>query len=270
VSLTVLAYGSLAAPCPLFSECKGAAKLRGAGEAGHVRIEDAIAKKGRVSLETWETEMLCARPQRTEAVFPEFDVKLHVVDGEAPRGGKWLAGIDFGMRAPTAVLWACLDDDGTLWIVDERYVAGCVLEEHALAMRSGLARRGFFGWPEPRWVAADPAGNARNLHTGISDVSVLKRAGFAVKTPAGAVQRGLTRIKARLRPAATPGQPRLLVHRRCENLVRSMTEYRYKPGDLSAEEPLKDGSDHAVDALRYLVMSLESACENKQGNYLAA
>jgi hypothetical protein len=119
-----------------------------------------------------------------------------------------------------------------------------------------------------RWVG--DATPPTNLHTGVSDVNVLRRAGFRVKTPAGAVQRGLTHIHSRLRPAATPSCPRLFIHRRCENLIRSLTEYRFKPGDLNAEEPLKDGSDHAVDALRYLVMSIDPACENKQGNYLAA
>lgn len=268
LSLEVLPYGSPAAPCPLLPECKGVAKRRTREEAGHVRIEDAIAKKGRVSLESWETEMLCARPRRTDAVIPEFNPKVHVFDAPPPRQATWFAGIDFGMRAPTAIVWAAVDVFGVLRIFDERYVQGCVLDDHVAAMRAGLSRQGVAPWPAPHWVAADPAGNHINPHSGVSDAQVLRNAGFTVRTPAGQVERGLSLIRARLNPAAAP--PRLFIHRRCTNLIRSLTEYRYKPGDLTSLEPMKDGNDHAVDALRYLVMSLDAAGESRSGNYLAA
>jgi hypothetical protein len=258
-------YGSLAAPCPLWAECKGAAKAR--GDAGHLRIEDAIAMKGRVGEEAWETEMLCTRVRMTGAVFPGFDPRRHVFCGSGPqRVREWLAGMDFGIRAPTVVLWAALDEDGAIYVMDERHKSGVVLDEHIEAMRAGLGREGIPPWPPVRWVAADPAGNHKNAQSGVSDTSVLRKSGFQVRTPHESVLRGLAMISARLTPAA--GWPRLFVHERCRELIRSLKEYRYKEGELENLEPLKDGSDHAIDALRYLVVSVDKPENGKSESYL--
>ncbi len=270
LSLPVLPYASLAAPCPLLSDCQGAAKRRNPKDCGHSGIEDAIVTKGRVSLEAWESEMLCLRPKRTGVVIPEFNREKHIFKGEGPgrhRSLTWLAGMDFGMRSPTVVLWAALDHNDALWIMDERYLSGVILEQHILAMKSGLTRPGIPAWPRPRWVAADPAGHHINPQTGASDCSVLRKYGFDIRTPSHAISRGVDHIRARLGPAA--GLPRLIIHERCENLIRSLESYRYKPG-IEDGEPLKDGNDHAVDALRYLVTSVDLPCETKSRSYLVA
>jgi hypothetical protein len=268
LALPVLPYGSRSAPCPLLPECQGRAKQRKPEECGHLKIEDAIAKKGRVAQQVWETEMLCARPRRTEAVIPEFDVRRHVVDHTPRHALEWFASIDFGIRGPAAILWAALDRAGTLWIVDERFMSDCVLEDHVAAMRAGLAREGVPAWPHPAWVAADPAGNQTNSQSGVNDITLLRKSGFDVKAPRAAIQRGIGLVRTRLAPAG--GHTRLFVHRRCSNLIRSLTNYRYKPGDLTSLEPLKDGNDHAVDALRYLVLSLDAGGGSRWGNYLSA
>ncbi len=270
LSLPVLPYASLAAPCPLLQDCQGTAKRRAPKDCGHAGIEDAIVTKGRVSLEAWESEMLCLRPKRTGVVIPEFNREKHIFKGDGPgrhRSLTWLAGMDFGMRSPTVILWAALDHTDAIWIMDERYLSDVVLERHILAMKSGLTRPGIPAWPRPRWVAADPAGHHINPPTGASACSVLRKYGFDVRTPSHAVSRGVDHIRARLGPAA--GLPRLFIHERCTNLIRSLESYRYKPG-VEAEEPLKDGNDHAVDALRYLVTSVDLPCETKSGSYLVA
>jgi hypothetical protein len=268
IPLPILPYGSPAAPCPLFEECKGLAKQRPQEQAGHYRVEDAIATKGRVHKESWESEMLCLRPRRTNLAVPEFSRAQHVFNTSGPQGRvTWLVGMDFGMRSPTVVLWAALDDMDVLWIMDERYETDTILEEHALAIKAGLARPGIRAWPQPKWIAADPAARHINPQTGVSDARALQKHGYDIRTPISAVARGLGYVRARLGPAA--GNTRLFIHERCANLIRSLECYRHDP-KAPDNEPLKDGNDHAVDALRYLVLSIDHKGGDKWASYLGS
>ena len=237
--------------CFLLGECGGRAKERGGDNAGHVGVDDAIRMKGRVASATWEAEMLCLRPSRTDAVIPEFDPAIHVVDEhpEAGEGWTWIGGMDFGFRAPTVVLWAAVDPAGVLRVFDERVVAGEVLQTHVAAIKESP-------WPTLAWIGVDPAGRQRNSQTGQSDALVLRRAGLDVRDRRLGVQQGLSLVRARLRPAdASP--PRLFVHRRCQRLIESLERYHYPTDRPESLEPVKDGFDHAVDALRYLVTNLD-------------
>lgn len=243
--------------CPLLPECGGRAKQRPGNAAGlgvgHLSVDDASAMKARVGAAAWESEMLCLRPTREGAVLPEFNPGVHVVR-EVPwtsreEGVTWYGGMDFGMRAPTVVVWGALDAEGVLWIVDEYSRAGALLDDHLTEM---LARP----WPRPRWLGVDPAGAARSEQTGRSAIDVLRTAGLRVKATKSGVTGGLGLIRARLRPAGGAG-PRLFVHARCRVLIESLERYHYPedaPGDVN---PKKDGPDHAVDALRYLVLNLD-------------
>lgn len=237
--------------CPLLDECAGRAKAP--GHAGHLAIDDAIRMKARVSAPAWESEMLCRRPGRTHQVFPEFERDAHVVDdlpwGASAQGLAWFAGIDFGFRAPTVILWGALDEGGLLWIVDERVRSGAVLRDHVEALLAAP-------WPRPAWVGIDPAGAHVNEQTGISSAQVLRGAGLPARWRRAPVAAGLELIRARLRPASGV-PPRLRIHRRCERLVESLERYHYDAARPHAPEPVKDGPDHAVDALRYLVTALD-------------
>jgi hypothetical protein len=254
--------GGLRPTCPLWGECRGRAKERAAH--GHVSIDDAIAMKSRVSLATWEAEMLCLRPRRSDAVLPEFEVGTHVRECEPPRGAALVAGMDFGFRAPTAVLWGWIDPEEVLWIVDERIEAGRLLDEHIAAIRTGLGRRS--GWSTPAWVGVDPAGRAVSEQTGVSPVQVMRAAGLVVRDRRASVEEGLGLIRARLRPAC--GSVRLMIHPRCATLIESLERYHYRPDNPADERPVKDGSDHAVDALRYLVLNHDRPPRSVEGNYL--
>lgn len=268
--------------CPLHPECQGKAKAR-ADEAGHIPVADAIAMKSRVALCTWESEMLCLRPRRTDAVLPEFDPRLHVVNtlpweqATPPQSSPPpprpfvapslpLASIDFGFRAPTVILWARLDEHGTLWITDERSVAGEVLASHIDAILNAPAQR---GQPLPAWIGVDPAGAHAESQTGRSAVDELRAAGLTVRYRASTIHSGLALVRARLKPA-DGAPPRLFIHDRCRELIRSMERYHYPPDRPECTDPVKDGADHAVDALRYLITNLDRPYTCRQGNYTCA
>jgi len=254
------------ATCSLLDECGGRAKARdGRGEAaGYVSVDDAVRLKGRVSEETWKAEMLCARPVRSDLVLPEFERGVHVVRGSGRPAGEALcvAGMDFGIRAPTVVLWAWLRGDGTLMVFAERVVAGEVLGAHIDALKRGDGAGGVV----PAWLGIDPAGGQRNTQTGLSDAAQLRRAGFEVRDRRMTIHVGLELVRARLRPAG--GSPRLFVDERCARLIECLESYRYPSDRPESTEPVKDGSDHAVDALRYLVQNLDAGYRSGVASYL--
>ncbi len=250
--------------CPLHADCSGRAKQRyeRAEVAGHISIDDAISLRGRVGDATWQSEMLCLRPSRSDTVLPEFDNREHVVrDLPADRANwTWLGGMDFGFRAPTVVLRAGLDDSGVLWIVDEHVESDAVLDVHITAIKDDSK------WPRAKWTGVDPAGRQRNDQTGLSNIQQMKKAGLNVRSRPIGLGESLMLVRSRLKPAH--GEPRLYVHARCEKLIESLERYHYPKDNPESLTPVKDGFDHAVDALRYLIVNLDRPVKTVRGSYL--
>jgi hypothetical protein len=250
--------------CALRVECAGRAKERRPEDAGHVSVEDALAMRARVGSAVWEAEMLCLRPRRTDSVYPEFDPAAHVV-GDAACAGPFelfVAGMDFGYRSEAVVLLAGVDARGVVTVLREHAASQMRVREHAAVVRGwidggvcdGAARPGL------AWVGVDPAGGAVNEQTGKTAIDVLKDAGLTVRSRRAGLTGGINLVRARLEPWAGDGGaggPRLRVHRGCERLIECLARYHYPPGRPEATEPVKDGHDHACDALRYLVINLE-------------
>jgi hypothetical protein len=237
------------ASCPLFFECQGVAKT---ACSGFFSIDDAIAMKRRVSLEMWESEMMCLRPSRGLGVFPHFRREVHVCESPAFVGSEATTltlAVDFGFRNPFACLWIratrCgIDESPKVFVFDEYIESGLTLEQHLAAIQDRHGRAAM--------VCCDPAGNARNDQTAVSNVQILRRHGYYVVSRQSAILDGIERIRAALRPAV--GDPRLFIHPRCRRLIEAMEGYRFPPGQ--SELPLKDGThDHPVDALRYFFVN---------------
>ncbi len=261
--------------CPLWSECGGRAKTLC---DGFVSIDDAVAMKKRVGLETWNAEMLCRKPTVTDCVFPRFDVEVHVREnpltphptspqrtGErsallAPLpgtpGGGWVGGlplssdapvtlaIDFGFANPFVCLWISFDGT-TTFVFDEYCQPQRTIHEHL----DHIAAR---PWPATKRVACDPAGAGRSDQTATSNIAVLKSAGYVVKSKRSGIVEGCDLIRTALTPAS--GEPRLFIHPRCKTLIKALQSYHYPPG--GGELPLKDGEhDHCIDALRYFFVN---------------
>ncbi|MGE0301885.1 MAG: hypothetical protein AB7K52_07985 [Phycisphaerales bacterium] len=209
--------------------------------------------------------------------------------------GTLLCGIDFGFRAPTVILWVRRMADGVLRVIAERSVVQTRLDEHIQAILTSP-----LGVPE--WVGVDPAGGQHDLQTGQSCVEVLRKAGLVVHARRLGLHEGLNLIRARLAPATMrthaqregasespesagqaphdPGEnsgadalpsigstPTLYVSSMCTTLIESLTRYHYDESHPERIEPVKDGSDHAVDALRYLVAALDRPHRTDRRDY---
>lgn len=236
------------ATCPLWADCRGVAKTRC---SGFFRIDDAVAMKGRVSSDVWETEMLCRRPSVRGLVFPTFEPSLHVndqppfaLDGAAD----WWLAMDFGYSAPFVCLWIAKRGD-QVYVVDEYLQEQRTLDQHLEAVKARP-------WPRAKRIACDPAGNGKSDQTARSNVDLLRSAGYLVKTRPSQIVDGIELVRAALRSAA--GQVRLRVHPRCVKLIRALQSYRYRTPH--SELPEKDGThDHPLDALRYYFINARIA-----------
>lgn len=239
--------------CPLWDDCRGRAKQA----RGFIAIDDAIAQRQRVGDAVWRAEMLCERPTRSSTVYPEFDQAVHVRTFDVPGGAQMLGGMDFGHRVPTVLLWAFLPAtagrEAVLHVVDELVVSGELVEKQ-------IALAGQRPWPRPRWIGADPAGHTRNDQTGWSTIARWREAGWPIRTRRTSIAAGIDAVHRRLRRA--DGASTLVIHPRCEALIRAMTMYHYPRDNPACPHPVKDGHDHAADALRYLIVNLDREAWN--------
>lgn len=173
-------------------------------------------------------------------VYKEFNRAQHVVE-ELPEEAmftEYLAGLDFGYTNPAAVVHIKKDIRGFLWVVDEWYERGRTEEQIAEYVRSC----GFNA------VYADPENP--------SAISVLNTKGINVREVVknrDSVVNGIQRVRELLK------QQKLKIHSSCINLIAEFEMYAYPdaPGYTAKEVPMKE-HDHALDALRYVIMSSEA------------
>jgi len=269
--------------CPLWPDCEGRAR-----EAeGYFPIADAIAQKSRASREAWEAEMLCRRPRADRRVFADFEPSRHVAPVAYDPALPLYRALDFGYANPFVCLWVQIkrdcgfrisarrapmkeqgdcglkgkgiketDGDVDLSGVEVRVIGEYVererpIGEHLQAMRER----------DPGPVAAtyaDPAGWQRSDVTGTGPCQELARAGLRVRTPRAAILEGVELVRRLLKPRAASDGPGLVVDPSCRWLVRALEEYHWSASreGTMAERPAKDGADHPIDALRYLVTGL--------------
>jgi hypothetical protein len=240
--------------CPLHPECQGRAKH---DCDGFFSIDDAIAMKSRVSIDTWETEMLCQRPTIKGCVFPTFNAEVHVkeiVDGSAD-SELWL-GIDFGFANPFVALWIKKFADGTIHVIDEYVQQAQTIDTHITELNSRTHG-------QVAYIGCDPAGSAANDQTAQSNVAILRKAQYSVRTKGSKIVEGLEMIRLGLKSGT--GKTTLFIHPRCARLIKALQAYRYP--DQAGEIPLKDGEhDHLIDALRYFFINSTTShkCEARR------
>lgn len=199
----------------------------------------------------------------TDMVYPEFDSRLHVYDGnkewtvfngrpDPPEDWPTYHGVDFGGTDPWAWEYAARDPQtGNVFIFDEIYEANTLMaplvERHKGIMR-GRRECGMAYDYENKQAALELSNHGVSGSPAVKDV----RPGvFRVATylhPDPRIDHAFTGNK--------PG-PRLYISSKCQNLIRELTTYKYGKDRAGKSTGLpKDGNDHAPDALRYLLLTL--------------
>lgn len=189
-------------------------------------------------------------------VYEGFDPAVHVVDRfPIPPGAPVRVSVDFGFNHPfVAQVWM-EDGDGRLYLVNEIFATGVLVEDHARQLKALLAQLGV----RPLAVVCD--------HDAEDRATLERHLGLSTAPARKSVSDGIQAVQSRLRVQGD-GKPRLFlmrdaVVRRDPVLVEASrpacTEEEFpsyvwaiKPGGSLKEEPLKE-MDDGMDALRYMV-----------------
>ena len=173
-------------------------------------------------------------------VYEDFDRGRHVTDKAGPFV-RTLIGVDEGYTNPAVLLPVGVDNDGRAHVRDEFYrrrvLQGDVVAE---ARRMNEAYR-------PDVFIVDPS--AAGL------IAEMRSIGLRVNEATNDVMPGIQAVKARL-AVAGDGHPRLTVGPQCANLLAEFESYVWKEGRAGMKDEPEKVNDHALDALRYVVMAL--------------
>ena len=197
-------------------------------------------------------------------IYTEYDYKTHIVAPfDIPRGWERIVSVDHGMVNPTAVLWAALDFDGNVFIYDEYYSPG-IVSQHAKEILYKSEGQEISLW------LIDPSTTAKTREKYGQMWSVMEEYedyGLFFSPSNNEKLAGINRVKEFLKPQKNRRNPltkeipspRLFIFKNCINLINELPQYQWRKlrslqSRNSPEQP-RDFNDHAVDALRYIIMS---------------
>ena len=196
------------------------------------------------------------------AAFVEFDPNVHVITPfEIPISWERVKGIDYGYASESCCLWGTIDmNDGTLIIYRELYRKGLTGEELGTII-------GDMELVDPFSVPGvlDTAAWAKTGTTGPTVGEALVRAGHKLRRADKNRIQGKIQIHEFLKVREN-GRPKLQIFNTCPNLIRELQSIplsKTNPEDVDTH-----ASDHAYDALRYMIMSrprMDSPLERLRG-----
>jgi len=183
------------------------------------------------------------------AAFVEFDPNFHVITPfQIPLPWERVKGIDYGYASESCCLWGTIDiNDGTLIIYRELYKKGLTGQELG-AIISNMELEDPFSVPG----VLDTAAWANTGTTGPTVGEALIRSGHKLRRADKNRIQGKIQIHEFLKVREN-GRPKLQIFNTCPNLIRELQSIplsKTNPEDVDTH-----ASDHAYDALRYMIMS---------------
>lgn len=183
-------------------------------------------------------------------VYPEFDQSVHVIEPfDVPSEWQANISIDPGLANPTCALFFAVDFDGVIYVVAEHFEAGVNVDIHAKKIFDLAEKIGWKTDGKGRLNAIiDSASNQHTLSGQKSVAELFLEKGIVVNTRVNKdLFTGIERVKSLFE------QKRIYVFKNCTNLIRELKGYWWGPNDRPKKE-----DDHALDAMRYFVMTLPS------------
>lgn len=218
-------------------------------------------------------------------IFDEFNPSIHVLPRMFTIPNTWerFRSIDHGQSNPTSCHWYAVDFDGNIYVYQEYYQENDIVSNHVKRINELSQVRTTDGQIMPdlyAYTVIDPSTHAKTKEKDGYRYSVADEysdAGINTIAAQNEVLAGINRVKEYLRVDPTRyhpfleadgeplmGAPRLFIFPNCEQLIEEIGQYRWKAysGKMLAntdrddikEAPVKR-KDHAVDDLRYAIMS---------------
>lgn len=211
----------------------------------HIKASEIEKAKRELPEDQFAQEYLADFRKQEGLVYKEFDRNHHTYQDETPPRSlvAYIAGIDFGFTNPACVLHIRKDSDNHYWVENEFYRTGQTDAKVADYVKS---HRFHYVFPDPE----NPAAIQELTDRSINIREVIKGK--------DSIRNGISRVRELLK------QNRLHIHERCINLISEFEAYHYdepSPNRNEKENPIKD-QDHALDALRYVIMTDEPYYED--------
>lgn len=203
-------------------------------------------------------------------VYSDFRRDVHVVRPfRIPSNWERHIRLDHGYRNPAAALFFAISPEGECYCYKELYVREWLIKEIVLGNKKEK-KEGIVeltrGGSSFKTAKIDPSTKARRGGTGESDYDEYRRHWPDTLPPLqmakNDVQVGIDRVKSYLKADPKTQKPLLYIFETCTNLLEEITTYRYpdlRPNQQGVksedEKPIKV-DDHALDALRYMVVDL--------------
>lgn len=190
--------------------------------------------------------------------FKEWDDNKHVIEPfEIPRNWKRFMAMDWGYSNPTCVLWMCISPKDELYVYRELYTTETNIPELARLMREMSVYNDDNISPEKiDYTVADPSiWSITQFERGESIAMRLAEEGIICVKADNSRLSGWSAVHDVLMfdKEDKNSRPQLQVFSHCRNLIRTLPAQIYderRPEDLDTTN-----EDHAVDALRYGIMS---------------
>jgi PBSX family phage terminase large subunit len=211
----------------------------------HIPKEEIDKAKEELPEDKFSQEYLADFRKTEGLVYKEFDRTKHLF-GEEIRDKEFveiLVGIDFGYSNPATVITIGVDSDRKYYVLEEWYKAKQTTEQ---IVEIAISTNGHKFYPDP----AEP-----------DRVKAMEDAGLRtmdVKKGRDSIVFGVDKIRELIK------QNRFFVSRDCKNTILEFETYRYpdkKIGRNEQELPVKE-NDHALDAIRYVIMMHEPVTKN--------
>jgi len=207
----------------------------------YLPIEDLVGYKDQMSTDQYAQEYEAEFRKKEGLVFTDFDRARHTYDSNDlhPEFSETFYGIDFGFTNPSSVVVIRKDRDANYWITDCIYASQLTNTE--LVEKTKQLKH------QPRFIYADPAEPDR--------IKEFKTNGYYmrdVKKGKGSIINGIQRLEElfktnRIKINATT----------CLPLITELESYSYpeEKHERNATELPEDKDNHAIDALRYALMT---------------
>lgn len=181
--------------------------------------------------------------------FEDFNASVHVIDRfDPPDTWKRFRAIDFGRTAPFACLWLTLDQDGSVYVYREYYEKGKEVDDNSDNLIKLSYEEAY------SYTVIDSAVFAK---TGFGETigERIRRKGIDIIPAHKSRLDGWVALKQYM-SFGTEKQthPKLYIMNTCRNLIEEIKNAQYS--DTDPEDLSSKCSDHALDALRYFIMTL--------------
>ncbi len=189
-------------------------------------------------------------------VYPEFDENVHVIKPfTIPYDWQDTLSIDPGLKNPLSCHWYAVDYDGNVYVVAEHFEAGLSVEEHSKIIKKISSKIGWrLGFNGKINALIDSAANQKTLAYSKSVAELFLDNGINVNTNVNKdLFTGINRVKSYFK------NNKIFIFENCVNLIREIKAYRWGNGDV----PYKT-DDHALDELRYYIMSKPVSAKNNE------